>query len=115
MHKVIEFLKSNYKTILKVGFERAADIYSGAKKTDIDIDEKFELYMKFKGVLIKISDEVLCNINNDTKFNVEFVLNHHETTEANKSLMVFERDSEYKLKSTDKILSSSAIIMIPID
>ncbi len=85
------------------------------KKTDIDIDEKFELYMKFKGVLIKISDEVLCNINNDTKFNVEFVLNHHETTEANKSLMVFERDSEYKLKSTDKILSSSAIIMIPID
>ena len=85
------------------------------KKIDIDIDENLELYMKFKGVLIKISDEVLSNINNDTKFNVEFILNHQEATEANKSLVVYERDSDYKLKSTDKILSSSAIIMIPID
>ena len=77
-------------------------------------NENFEIYMKFKGALIKITDEVLSNVNSDTKFILEFAMNQ-EAINNNKNLMVFESDCDYMLKNTNQTCSSLAIIMIPID
>ena len=78
--------------------------------------ENYELYLKFKGALIKTTDEVLSNIHNDTKFIVQFVSqleimnNNYSFQNNNNNNRMFENDHDLQAKSNNQI-----IIMIPLD
>ncbi len=87
----------------------------------IDPCENYELFLKFKGVLIKMTDEVLTNVHDETKFLVEFVRKGKVfTTDCcyqnnnNKNLMLFENsECDFKMKNNDQTMIS--IVMIPFD